>query len=51
MYQETVMAILHYNEGYGDALPASLDAEFHVELATALIHGSELTVLIYRQLR
>lgn len=42
-YRETVMAVPHYDEEYGDTLAESLSAEFGPTLAVQLVGGSALS--------
>jgi hypothetical protein len=43
LYQETVMGVDHYAEGYGDSLGESISEEFGPETATVLRNNDQLT--------
>jgi two-component sensor histidine kinase len=49
-YYETVMSLPHYDDEYHDSLSESLAGEFHPEIASALITGSQFTSLLRTQL-
>lgn len=42
-YRETVMAVEHYEEDYGETLEENIRAEFGAEIATAIANGGQLT--------
>lgn len=42
-YRETVMAVEHYQEDYGETLAENMRAEFGAEIATAVTDGGGLT--------
>jgi len=45
-YRETVMAVDHYDEEYGDSLGESLATEFGPDLAAGLLDGGDLTPVV-----
>ena len=49
-YQDTVMAVPHYEAEYGDTYIESLRAEFGVEIATALAGGEAFDACLKRML-
>lgn len=48
-YQETVMALAHYDDVYGDSLNDSLAAELGPDIGTALTEEMPVTTLIQQQ--
>ncbi|MFC6976926.1 hypothetical protein ACFQL1_22985 [Halomicroarcula sp. GCM10025709] len=45
-YAETVMAVPHYDEVYGEGLAENLRAEFGAEIATQIVDGQQLTPVL-----
>jgi hypothetical protein len=50
-YQETVMAVDHYGEDYGEPFEQHVYYEFGPDMFEALTHNSSLSPLMYRRLR
>jgi ElaB/YqjD/DUF883 family membrane-anchored ribosome-binding protein len=49
-YQDTVMALTHYDDVYGDSLAESLADEFGPDIATVLTEEMTVTTLLQRQI-
>jgi hypothetical protein len=49
-YRDTVMAVPHYQEDYGESLTEHMTAEFGEDVTTAVVEGSTLTPQVKRAL-